>query len=158
MAGTEPAPQADCLSPIFRLQERFGAPPDVWVVGNDLAEIGVVAGYSGTGGQRQQVDFRLRIGALQCAHNREREYQVTYEIEANYQNAARMKGRRRQGRIALASSSQPEEAADDAHQQVDDFPYNAPTRVDNALAALPADSRCQRITVVVDVTQLFFSI
>ena len=110
------------------------------------------------GGQRQQVDFRLRIGALQCAHNREREYQVTYEIEANYQNAARMKGRRRQGRIALASSSQPEEAADDAHQQVDDFPYNAPTRVDNALAALPADTRCQRITVVVDVTQLFFSI
>src|SRR5437764_4305285 len=149
---------ASCNLSIIRQKEHFGATHDVWVVGNDLAEIGFVAGYSGTGGQRQQVDFRLRIGALQCAHNREREYQVTYEIEANYQNAARMKGRRRQGRIALASSSQPEEAADDAHQQVDDFPYNAPTRVDNALAALPAGTRCHWISVVVDVTQLFFSI
>src|SRR5690349_14725942 len=61
----ESTQKGSSLAPVFKLYQRFGATPDIWIVGDYLGEIGIMQGDFGTGRNGQQVDLCIGVGTFQ---------------------------------------------------------------------------------------------
>src|SRR6266487_581875 len=122
------AAQCSDLAPVLRLQQRLGPSPDVRVIGNDHTEIRLAGRNGRARRNRQQIDLCARVCAFQRMRKRQREHEITNQVEADDQDTLRLEARWPQRLSPLSYTTQLEEDAQHAQQQID-------TRAQHTLAA-----------------------
>ena len=113
-------------------------------------------GDFGAGGCGKQVDLCIRVGVFEGMYDGEREDQVAYEVQANDQDALRVKALWFERGIVLAQSCQPEQASDDAHEEVYAGAQYAFAGAYACFAQFLVWARREWVTVVVEIVLLLF--